>query len=350
MKSAVKALSDWYLTHARPLPWRETHDPYFIWISEIMLQQTQVATVIPYFEKFLKRFPSLRALAAAPVEDVLSAWSGLGYYSRARNLHRGAKYLVEAHQGQFPKTREEILQVPGIGPYTAGAVLSIAYDLKEPLVDGNVIRVFARYFGVREPVHTSVAQKLFWAKAREWVTLAESPRVLNQALMELGAIICSKGKPACEQCPLRTHCVAYAKGWQLELPVKKERTKAVDLWWVGLIFQSGDEIYLHKNSAGEWWSDLWDFPRVEVKSRSHLHAAIPDLLPTLPPLESWEELDHQKHTVIHHRIHVAPYLLRLRRKSRGLPAEGRWFPVSALEAMPISSLVRKMLRSRAVLQ
>jgi A/G-specific adenine glycosylase len=184
----MEALSLWYQKIARPLPWRENHDPYRIWISEVMLQQTQVETVLFYYHRFLKRFPTLKSLAESQEQEVLTLWSGLGYYRRARNLRKGAQYLFSL-RGEFPRTREEILAVPGIGPYTAGAILSIAFDLPEALVDGNVQRVFARYFGFREPIQSSKAQKFFWAKADLWVKTAVSPRIHNQALMELGSLI-----------------------------------------------------------------------------------------------------------------------------------------------------------------
>ena len=174
----MKALSLWFLKKRRDLPWRKDHDPYRIWVSEIMLQQTQVATVIDYYERFLKRFPTLSSLAESTEQEVLTLWSGLGYYRRAKNLRLGAQYLI-TKGGHIPKTRSEILEVPGIGPYTAGAILSIAFDLPEALVDGNVQRVFARYFGIKSPIQTSIAQKLFWEKASEWVKKARSPRGWN---------------------------------------------------------------------------------------------------------------------------------------------------------------------------
>ena len=300
-----------------------------------MLQQTQVSTVIPYFEAFLGRFPTVSALAEAPLEAILTAWSGLGYYSRARNLHRGARYLIEKHSGHFPRSREEILKVPGIGPYTAGAVLSIAFNQAEPLVDGNVQRVFARYYCVSDEVSSRAAQRQFWERATEWVSAAKAPRALNQGLMELGATICIKGSPRCDRCPLRITCAAFAKGCQRELPVKHKRRNFVDLWWISLVYIHRDRYFLRKNPSGEWWSDLWDFPRRNAGSESAWRK--------FRHKRGWRELDLQTHTVTHHHIHVAPYLIDTARAphERG----GKWFSSEELRELPLSSLAKKVLRA-----
>jgi A/G-specific adenine glycosylase len=313
-----------------------------------MLQQTQVATVIPYYLHFLELFPDLKALADAPESKVLTAWSGLGYYSRAKNLRRGARYLVDKHAGKFPRTRDEILKVPGIGPYTAGAILSIAFNLPEPLVDGNVQRFFARVFGMRESIESGTAKTFFWDQAEKWVKASEEPRVLNQALMELGATICTKGKPRCGNCPLQSSCVAFREGTQEELPVRKERRKPVNLWWVGLILESGGKIFLKKNVPGEWWSDLWDFPHVEVSGPKEVGKKAEEAAALVTGLRSINELDHQKHTVTHHKIHVAPYVFHLKAKrapTRALDWEGEWFTPDAVKALPLSALARKLLNS-----
>jgi len=336
VKSAVQSLSKWYLRQARALPWRENHDPYRIWISEVMLQQTQVATVIPYYHRFLKELPTLEALAAAPTEKVLQLWSGLGYYSRARNLQKGAQYLVEKYAGKFPRMREEIEEVPGIGPYTAGAILSIAFDLPEALVDGNVQRVFARYFGIQAEIEQRETQRLFWQHAATWVKAAEAPRVLNQALMELGAMICTKGTPKCDLCPLAQTCVARAKGWQEELPRRKARRKAVDLWWQGFVVEKKGKIFLRQNQKGEWWTDLWDFPTRPLTSREVWEK---------PPAFEARRLAPQKHTVTHHRIHIAPYHHAVSRKPPFELGPGRWVSVEEAQNLPLSSLARKVLQA-----
>ncbi|MBM3975798.1 MAG: hypothetical protein FJ299_02270, partial [Planctomycetes bacterium] len=223
----VRDLCAWFDRAQRDLPWRRTRDPYAIWISEAMLQQTRVETVIPYWRRFLERFPDLRALAAAPEDSVVAAWSGLGYYRRARALREAARALVERHAGGFPRTRDAWLALPGVGPYTAGAVLSIAFDEPEPLVDGNVLRVFARLFAIAEPIDRPATVKRIWARAAELVPRrprgATRPRNWNQALMELGATVCLPREPNCGECPVRAHCAARAAGRTAELPIVARR-------------------------------------------------------------------------------------------------------------------------------
>lgn len=318
-----------------------------------MLQQTQVTTVIPYFHRFLEAFPTLQALATADEAEVLARWSGLGYYSRAKNLKRGAQFLVDKYGGQFPKTRPAILEVPGIGPYTAGAILSIAFDLKEPLVDGNVQRVFARFYGMDFPVNEKRAQNFFWEKAAEWVGHSESARVLNQALMELGATLCTKGTPRCPACPVRDGCVALRENRQLELPVKKTPREKVELHWLSVVLESRGQIFVHKNEPGEWWSDMWDFPRVQVDRPAELPKRVQELMRRFPKAELFKELGHQRHTVTHHKINVVPYLLRLPHPARVADrlegyGKGEWVDVDELERRPVSSLVKKILSSREV--
>lgn len=342
--SPVAKLSAWYVKHARPLPWRENHDPYRIWISEVMLQQTQVTTVIPYYHRFLERFPTLEALAKSPTEEVLHAWSGLGYYSRARNLQKGAQFLVDKHGGKFPRTREEILEVPGVGPYTAGAILSIAFDLPEALVDGNVQRVFARYFGELREIQVPAVQKLFWGKAAEWAAEAKSARILNQALMELGATVCTKGTPRCARCPLSGTCVAFREGIQEELPRKKTRRENVELFWVELVLEAQGKLFLKHNKTGEWWADLWGFPRKEAKTADEVDTQFEKWRKKIPKARAWRPLPFQKHTVTHHKIRVAPYLVQLARPE-AITEEGRWFDAAELTSLPLSSLARKTLSS-----
>jgi A/G-specific adenine glycosylase len=330
----IQALSDWYRRHHRKLPFRETHDPYRIWISEVMLQQTTVAAVIPYYHRFLEAFPTLKDLACAPEERVLALWSGLGYYSRARNLQKGAKYILENFEGQFPKTRDEILKVPGIGPYTAGAILSIAFDLKEPLVDGNVQRVFARVLAIDKPIEERAVQKRFWEEAKLWVNKAESPRVLNQAIMELGATICTKAKPACLLCPIRQDCKAFQTGRELELPVRRPKRKPVELNWLGLVYENKGRLWLRQNKPEEWWHGLWDFPRENMERLEELRKKHSQV----------RLLQRHKHTVTHHKIQLQPVRISLSSLKKTPPSkEGRWFSQTELESLPVSSLTRKVL-------
>ena len=250
----------------RDLPWRRTRDPYAIWVSEIMLQQTRVATVIPYWEKWMAAFPTVRALATAPLDDVLAAWAGLGYYSRARNLHRGAQTIGDA----LPRTAAELRAVPGIGPYTAGAIASIAYGERAPLVDGNVARVLGRVFAIEDDIKSTSGQKALWAKAGELMTaLAKTaaPGDLNQGLMELGATVCSPTQPRCLACPLAKLCTANATGRQDELPVMPVRKKAADLPVLARMLvwlQHGDEIVLVRRAPQGLFGGLWELPTSDV--------------------------------------------------------------------------------------
>ncbi len=346
----MRDLSLWFKKIARPLPWRQNHDPYRIWISEVMLQQTQVETVLGYYERFLKKFPTLESLAESKEQEVLTLWSGLGYYRRAKNLRLGAQHLKK-RGGEFPRTREEILKVPGIGPYTAGAVLSIAFDLPEPLVDGNVNRVFARYFGIKDPIQSSKAQKFFWAQAAEWVQQAESPRIHNQALMELGSLICKKGVPLCHPCPLSKSCVAFKKDLQLKLPISIPRKETQELHWIGVLFhtkkKNGDTLYFVKqNIETDWWAGLWDFPMITKPLKLKWEKA-PELLE-----QKWGRklkqipINHVQHSVTHHKIQVAPFLIESSKNLLGL--SGRWLPLKEIEELPLSALAKKIFRQLAI--
>ncbi len=338
MHKEVRALEKWFKKVQRPLPWRMTSDPYKIWVSEVMLQQTQVVTVIPYYEKFLEAFPTLHALADAKEETVLRHWSGLGYYSRARNLQKGAQYLVENFAGQFPKTRAEILKVPGIGPYTAGAILSIAFDLKEPLVDGNVVRVFCRFFGIQKPVTEKSVVESLWKYALDWVQASESPRVFNQALMELGATVCTKASPQCTICPIQENCIARQKDLTAVIPMPKVRKQTEDLYWIPMIHQKGNEFFLVQNPKGEWWESMWDFPKQEFES---LAAVKKTLSAFKAKSKDLTFLNAQKHTVTHHRIHVYPVLTKSPLKSE--IRSGEFFHKSKIKTLPMSSLAKKIL-------
>ena len=243
---------------ARDLPWRRTDDPYAIWVSEIMLQQTRVETVIPYFERWLERFPDVDALAAAPEAAVLKAWEGLGYYSRARNLHRGAVVVRERFGGRLPDTAEALREVPGVGPYTSGAIASIAFGEPVPAVDGNVRRVFARLFDDPEP-----PPRRLEAWGRDLVD-PDRPGDFNQALMELGATVCTPTSPACERCPVSSRCSAYAAGTVAERPAPKKRTKARDAAFVVRVDVDAEgRVRVVRRGPG-LLQGMWSFPEMEV--------------------------------------------------------------------------------------
>ena len=257
------ALLSWFDRHQRDLPWRRTRDPYAIWLSEVMLQQTQVVTVIPYWQRFLERFPTVEALAAAPLPDVFALWSGLGYYSRARNLHRAAQEIVTRFGGKLPASAEALRTLPGFGPYTAGAVASIAFAQEAPLVDGNVARVFSRVFEIDGPPGDRRREAALWARAAELVR-GPRPGELNQALMELGATVCRVDGPSCLLCPVREHCGALASGRVKELPPPRVRAARQQLRLAVAVWRRGEELLLARRAEGGLFGGLWELPSAEV--------------------------------------------------------------------------------------
>ncbi|MFC3885358.1 A/G-specific adenine glycosylase [Bacillus songklensis] len=257
-------LISWFEKEQRTLPWRADQDPYKVWVSEVMLQQTRVDTVIPYFNNFIQQFPSIESLANADEEKVLKAWEGLGYYSRVRNLQAAVKEVHENYGGKVPNTREEISQLKGVGPYTTGAVLSIAYGVPEPAVDGNVMRVLSRILSIWEDIAKPKTRRLFEEVVRSIIS-KENPSFFNQGLMELGAIVCTPTSPSCLLCPVREHCRGFHEGVQDQLPVKskKKSSKTVQLTASVLTNEDG-KVLIHKRPGTGLLANLWEFPNVEV--------------------------------------------------------------------------------------
>jgi A/G-specific adenine glycosylase len=254
----------WFKEEQRELPWRKDQDPYKIWVSEIMLQQTRVDTVIPYFNRFIDWFPTIDAFANADEEKVLKAWEGLGYYSRVRNLHSAVKEVKEKYNGEVPNTPNEISNLKGVGPYTAGAILSIAYGIPEPAVDGNVMRVLSRILSIWEDIAKPSTRKIFEKAVRELISHSE-PSAFNQALMELGALICTPTNPSCLLCPVREHCHAFHEGVQNELPIKSKKSKQKKVQLAAIMAEtSNGKMLIHKRPATGLLANLWEFPNVEI--------------------------------------------------------------------------------------
>jgi A/G-specific adenine glycosylase len=254
----ARLVMDWYSRHKRDLPWRHTQDPYKIWLSEIILQQTRVAQGLPYYEAFASRYNSVKKLATAPQDEVLRLWQGLGYYSRARNLHACAKKIVSEYKGKFPDSYEGLLKLPGVGNYTAAAIASFAYNEPVAVVDGNVFRVLARVFGIEHDIALPAGKKYFFEKANELIS-QDKPGVFNQAVMEFGALHCTPKNPACTSCPLARMCVANQQNLQAQLPVKLARTKVKTRYLYYLVIRKGTQLYLRKRPAGDIWNGLYDF-------------------------------------------------------------------------------------------
>jgi A/G-specific adenine glycosylase len=254
-------LFTWYRKNARDLPWRNTYDPYKIWLSEVILQQTRVEQGMPYYHRFITQFPTLKKLAAASEEEVLRLWQGLGYYSRGRNLLMAAQQMMQRHKG-FPETYNEIRALKGIGDYTAAAISSFAFNLPHAVVDGNVYRFFSRYFGIATPIDSTAGKKEFKILAESLLD-RKQPALFNQAIMEMGALVC-KPKPECAYCPFTQQCVARKENTVFSYPVKEKSTKVKERYFYYLLMKSGDQLYIKKREGKDIWQGLYEFPLIET--------------------------------------------------------------------------------------
>jgi A/G-specific adenine glycosylase len=337
-----EALLGWYDDTARDLPWRRTKDPYAIWVSEIMLQQTRVDTVIPYYEKFLARFPTPAALAEADEDAVLSMWSGLGYYRRARLLHRGVQEVVAEYGGQIPEDAQARRKLPGVGRYTAGAIGSIAFGKEEPIVDGNVSRVLARLFAIRTPLGAPATERRLW-ELSERLVLGERPGDLNQALMELGATVCTPKQPRCLLCPVSAECQARQAGEADALPVPRPRKVPKRLAWTAVVASRGraakKQVFLSK-VAGRLFGGLWGVPMAEsASSEDPARAALRDA-GLIARLDDKAPVALE-HVLTHRHLHIEVF------RASGAQAKatdaGRFFTQAELDEVGVSSLTKKIL-------
>lgn len=358
-----RRLLAWYAKHRRDLPWRDNRDPYRVWVSEVMLQQTQVETVRPYFKRFVSQFPDVHALAAASEQQVLRLWEGLGYYRRARQLHAAAKLVSSDYDGQFPEEVNELQQLPGIGRYTAGAIASIAYDQRAPILEANTIRLLSRLVGYREDPTKSAGQKLLWRTAEDILPRAQVAD-FNQALMELGSLVCRPTDPACQECPLALHCAAFAEGLQEEIPVEKRKQRFTDVHEVAVLVEKPGRVLLRQCTSQQRWTGLWDFPRFAASS-SEAAATGVEPLPAAAEIENYTISDrlaesvHRltgitcqpgprvktiKHGVTRYRIKLdcyrATYLKGRIRSSAENPV--RWVSHGELSDYPLSTTGRKL--------
>lgn len=336
-------LAAWFAGAARDLPWRRSHrrapgdlalaraprrSPYASWIAEIMLQQTQVASAVPHYERWMHRFPDVRALAAAPEDEVLQAWAGLGYYARVRNLHRGAKALVEA--GAWPVTAETWERIPGVGPYTAGALASLVFGERAPLLDGNAVRVFSRLLGLDFLPGAGVEEKRFyWDVARRFAD-ADNPGVLNEALMELGALVCVPASPRCDACPLASACTARRRGWQDRLPPPRVRPKTEDRVLVAAVLQRDGKVLLETRGQGFLSGHLMFPLREEADAAALFRRAGPS-----------REAGTVRHVIMHVRYTVSVRVAKAPARWTPPPG-GRWVPAAEVDAMLSNALARKV--------
>lgn len=333
----ASALLDWFETNARDLPWRRTSDPYAIWVSEIMLQQTQVKTVVPYWLRWMEALPTVEALAAAPAALIHKLWEGLGYYSRVRNMQKAAQIIVSRHGGIFPEKFSDLLDLPGVGRYTAGAVGSIAFNQPLPILDGNVVRVLTRLFCLEgDPAQAALRDSL-WKMAAELVSAAATtawPRAashFNQALMELGALICTPREARCPACPLRGSCRAARDRRVAEFPQIPPRPKSTPRYFAAWVAVHRNKWLVRQRPAGSVNAELWEFPNIETMR--------PGARP--PGAQAGEPLGRIKHSITRYRITLDSFLLR---EKIDAPDGAVWLPLTQVEQLAFTSAHRKILR------
>ncbi|SFS30234.1 A/G-specific adenine glycosylase [Marininema halotolerans] len=337
-----EGLLAWYDQNKRELPWRKNKDPYRIWVSEIMLQQTRVDTVIPFFERFMDKFPDLVALANADEEEVLKAWEGLGYYSRVRNLHSAVKEVVATYEGKVPSTPDAVTQLKGVGDYTAGAILSIAFDQPTPAVDGNVMRVFSRWFALWDDIAKLSTRRKMEVLGAHLVPASRAGD-FNQAVMELGALVCTPVNPKCISCPVQATCAAFDQGVQAELPQKKKakppRPVHVSIAWI----RRGEQILLQRRSSEGLLAGMWGLPTMEnVQDEVVPGDSITPLFTELGLFVEWGEvLGEYEHIFSHRRWHIRLVEGLIRDEKKDLPGEWRWINENERTQLAFPNVYRK---------
>lgn len=341
-------LLNWYSKHSRRLPWRQNPEPYAVWVSEIMLQQTQVETAIPYFERWMTSFPSLEALASAPQQAVLSAWEGLGYYKRARNLHRAAKIVMTELNGQIPGDPEKLARLPGIGRYTAGAIASIAFGVDAPALDGNIRRALARVFDVTEPARSPVGEKRLWELARAHLPTGKAGDY-NQALMDLGALVCTPRRPDCPNCPLAEICLANAQGVQQERPVRQQRPRTPHYTAAAAVIYRKGQLLIAQRPTEGLLGGLWGFPGGNLLPGESLSSCLKretgEKLGS--QIEIGETLGVYRHAYTHFKVTVHAFHCRLCERDQPGPGKARaikWVDLDNLTGFPMGKIDRQIAR------
>jgi A/G-specific adenine glycosylase len=342
MKNFSSLLIEWQRTHGRhDLPWQGA-DAYRVWLSEIMLQQTQVATVIPYYQRFVTSFPNIAALAAATEEQVLAHWSGLGYYARGRNLHRAARIVVEKYHGEFPRAFEHIIELPGIGRSTAAAICALAYHQRRAILDGNVKRVLARYCGIEGWTGNKKVEERLWQQA-EALLPASEVAIYTQSLMDMGATVCKRTRPKCAICPVQADCIALQTDRTAELPSPRPRKAVPEKYTTFLLLMHGNDILLEKRPGSGIWGGLWCPPQVACESEIAEY-----LQRNSMKVNERIELSEFTHTFTHFKLHITPMLIRVARKPQRMQqAESDWLDMQeALQAAiptPVRSLLQQLI-------
>ena len=341
-KKIVRCLLDWFAKDARDLPWRRTRDPYAIWVSEIMLQQTQVKTVIPYWERWMRQVPTVRALAKADSSRLHKLWEGLGYYSRVRNMQKAARVIMKEHGGRFPQEFEDILALPGIGRYTAGAICSIAFNQRYPVLDGTVVRVLTRVFGIGGNPRESQTNARLWRLAEDLVQNVAFPASnVNQALMELGALICTARQPRCALCPVTRFCVALREDRIEALPAASPRVQASQRHVAAFVFEHKGRFLVRQRPGDSVNAHLWEFPNMELMPDCDVRKTAEKELPVPLVLEPFCTI---KHSITRFRITLDVYRAAVPNGIRPpWPASARWLTKTALDRLPFTSAHRKIL-------
>ncbi|WP_018341613.1 A/G-specific adenine glycosylase [Cytophaga aurantiaca] len=311
-KKFSKELINWYLRNKRELPWRETVDPYPIWLSEIILQQTRVQQGLPYYFSFLKHFPTVNDLANASEKQILSLWQGLGYYSRARNLHKTAQLVVSDYAGSFPDTYINLLKLKGVGPYTAAAIASFAFKEQVAVVDGNVYRVLTRIFGIYEDITLNTTKKVIAELAQKLVP-QKLPDIYNQAIMEFGAMHCTPANPNCSTCPFARSCVANAAGDQKILPIKTKAKAKQERFFNYFMVRCGDEVLMKERGSNDIWQGLFEFLLFETKKKTSF-SGILKIVPLIPEKNIQAEYGPYKHILSHQILHATFYSVEVTKK------------------------------------
>lgn len=344
----AKQLLAWYAKNARSLPWRGISDPYAIWVSEIMLQQTRVETVIPYYQRWMIQFPTVEALAAAEQQEVLNLWEGLGYYSRARNLHRAAQILVSDHNGILPADVKSLRELPGIGEYTAAAIASISFGLDEAALDGNIRRVLARIFDVDKPLGTAEAEKTFRQLAKENLPTGRASDY-NQALMDLGANICVPRAPRCDQCPVIKYCQTYELGIQAQRPVKKKKAQIPHLTVTAAVIQRNEDILIAQRPEVGLLGGMWEFPGGKVKPNETLEDCLKrEITEELGvEIEIGEPFGVYQHAYTHYKVtlHAFCSTLLSGEPQRLEHTDLRWVAPSEFKNFPMGKIDRQIADS-----
>lgn len=340
------AVLAWYEQHGRKhLPWQQNPTAYRVWVSEIMLQQTQVTTVIPYYERFMERFPTVYELAQAPQDEVLHLWTGLGYYARARNLHKTAKIIVTQHHGEFPTTVEALVELPGIGRSTAGAVISLSHNLWAPILDGNVKRVLARFYAIEGWPGQSTVEKELW-EISERLTSQKNPRAFNQVMMDLGATVCTRGTPDCHVCPLQTHCQAYHGGNPKNYPTPKKKSPLPVRERYFLLLQNNDEeVLLEQRPPTGIWGSLWCFPEIDTE-----HCWQDWLTQRGFSIYTHQPLPAFRHTFSHFHLDINPIVINVNAPNTVADTQQRWVNSQTPGELGLAAPVKKLLKQLSRLE